>query len=96
MAIPIERIEELLHLMREVDLPTLRALDHKLHLLLIQKEIDRKRAAKDADAQTEFCQHYPHIAIEPALFALVGMQPENPIDEDKRLIREQIFRRLTE
>jgi hypothetical protein len=32
-----ERVEQLLSLMREVDLPTLLALDRELHLLLEQK-----------------------------------------------------------
>lgn len=96
MTIPIERMKELLHLMREADLPTLRALDQKLHLLLIQKETEQQQTAKDEDARIEFRQHHPHLTIEPALFDLVGIQPESPVEEDKRLIREQIFRRLTE
>lgn len=96
MAILIERTKELLHLMQEADLPTLRALDQKLHVLLIQKETEQKQTTKDEGARIEFRRHYPHITVEPALFDLVGIQPENPIEEDKRLIGEQIFRRLTE
>jgi hypothetical protein len=37
MATIAERVEELLSLMREVDLPTLLALDRELHLLLEQR-----------------------------------------------------------
>jgi hypothetical protein len=42
----------------------------------------------------EFCQRYPHIAVDPDLFALVGIHPEHPVEEDKTLIGEQISRRL--
>jgi hypothetical protein len=44
----------------------------------------------------EFRQRYPHISIDPDLFALVGIQPENPPEADKILIREQIARRLAQ
>lgn len=96
MNVLIEHMKELLHLMQEADLPTLRVLDQKLHVLLTQKETEQKQTTKDKSAHIEFRRHYPHITVEPALFDLVGIQPENPFEEDKRLIREQIFRRLTE
>jgi len=95
MTTSTERIEELLDFMREVDLPTLRALDRKLHLLLEQKEGTQLETGQNTNAREEFCRRYPHIAIDPELFALVGIHPENPIEEDKILIREQITRSLT-
>ena len=50
----------------------------------------------DLTVRDEFYQHYPHIDIAPDLLALVGIQAENSVAEDKALIREQIFRRLAE
>ena len=94
MATPAQWIEELLQQMRAVDLPTLLALDRELHLLLEQKRAAQQRTGPST-AREEFCQQYPHIAIDPDLFALVGVQPENPVEEDKILIREQIVRRIT-
>jgi hypothetical protein len=35
------------------------------------------------------------LPIDPDLLALVGIHPENPVQEDKALIRESIARRLT-
>ena len=96
MTTPADQIEELLNLMREVDLPTLRALDLRLHLLLEQKDRDQPETRQGKSAREEFCQRYSHIAIDPDLFALVGIHPENLVEEDKILIREQIARRLTE
>jgi hypothetical protein len=94
MSTPAERIEALLALMREVDLPTLRALDRALHRLLTQKGAEQPQTRQGASAREEFCQRYPHLAIDPELFALVGIHPENPVEDDKLLIREQIVRSL--
>ncbi len=96
MSIPAERIEELLELAQEVDLPTLRTLDRKLHLLLEQKEANQLQTGPSMSASEEFHQHYPHISIASDLFLLVEIQPENPPEEDKILIREQIARRLAQ
>jgi hypothetical protein len=96
MTIPIKRIQELFHLMQEVDLPTLRALEQKLHVLLRQKEAEQPQTARNQNARVEFRRRHPHIPIELALFNLVGIQPESPLEDDKKLIREQIFRRLAE
>jgi hypothetical protein len=95
MATPAERLEELLHLMRDVDLPTLRALDRKLHLRLAHKDTARQQTAQAALARLEFSQQYPHLAIAPPLFPLVGIQPESPLAEDQMRIREHILRSLT-
>ena len=94
MATIAERVEQLLGLMREVDLPTLLALDRELHLLLEQKGGKKLWISQGTTVQAEFCQRYPHIAVDPDLFALVGIHPEHPVEEDKTLIGEQISRSL--
>ncbi|HXH11303.1 MAG TPA: hypothetical protein VNP04_16270 [Alphaproteobacteria bacterium] len=94
MATTAELMDRLLNLMREVDLPTLLALDRELHLLLEQKGEEMRRTWPGAMAQEEFRQRHPQIAVDPDLFALVGIHPENPVTEDKTLIREAIARRL--
>jgi hypothetical protein len=94
MATTARRIEELLKLMREVDLPALLALDHEMHLLLEQKGEEQRRTRQGTIGQGEFCQRCPHIAVDAELFALVGVHPENPVAEDKTMIRESIDRRL--
>jgi hypothetical protein len=73
-----------------VDLPTLLALDRELHLLLAQKGHDTLRTRPGTTVQEEFGQRYPQIAVDPVLFALVGVHPDNPVEEDKTLLRESI------
>jgi hypothetical protein len=94
MGTTVEQVEQLLNLLREVDLPTLLAFDRKLHLLLAQKAEERLRTRQGTTIQEEFCQRYPHIPIAPDLLSLVGVQPENPVEEDKTLLREAIAWRL--
>ena len=96
MATPAERVDELLQLLQEVDLSTLLALDHKLHVLLKQKGADQSRQTQIAITQKEFGSRYPNLTIDPDLLALVGIHHENLIADDKALIRETIFRRLAE
>jgi hypothetical protein len=94
MGATVEQVAQLLNLLREVDLPTLLAFDRKLHLLLEQKEEERLRTRQGTTIQEEFCQRYPHIPIAPDLLALVGVQPANPVEENKTLLREAIAWRL--
>jgi hypothetical protein len=94
VATRVERVKQLLSLMREVDLSTLLALDRELHLLLEQKGGKKLWVRQGTTVQVEFCQRYPYIAVDPDLFALVGIHPEHPVEEDKTLIGEQISRRL--
>ncbi len=61
-----------------------------------KKKSDQHRTEVDRTVQDEFCQHYPDIGVAPDLLALVGIQAENSVAEDKALIREQVFRRLAE
>jgi len=95
MATPTEQIDELCNRMREVDLPTLLAVDRELHRLLALK-IDTQQQTARSTAEEEFRQQYPHLTVDPELFALVGIHPASPVEEDKSLIRAQIFRRLSE
>lgn len=96
MAIPAEQLEELRSRMQAVDLPTLLALDREIHVLLERKKASQSPSEPSPTAREEFVQQYPHLAIDPDLFALVGIHPATPVEEDKTLIREQIFRRLAE
>ena len=96
MSTPTERIEKLLELAQECDLPTLRAVDHNLHVLLEQKEAAQERKHLGLSASEEFHQRYPHILVDPDLFALVGIHPANPIEEDRLLIREGITRKFSQ
>jgi hypothetical protein len=89
-----ERVEQLLSLMRGIDLSTLLALDRELHLLLEQKVGKKLWIRQGTTVQAEFRQRYPHMVVDPDLFALVGIHPEHPVEEDKTLIGEQISRRL--
>jgi hypothetical protein len=96
MAKTPEQLDELLKLVHDEDVVTLRTLEQKLHVLLEQKERDeaiRRRSETDRDALSKRC---PNVPIDPDLLALVGIHPENPVREDKLLIREAIARRLTD
>lgn len=91
-----ERLEELLDLLHEVDVATLHAVERTLHQLLEQKGAEQPRTEPTQSARDEFGQRYPQSMIDPDLWALVGSQPANPVEDDKVLIREQIGRRLAQ
>jgi hypothetical protein len=97
MAKTPEQMDELLKLVRDQDIATLRALERQLHSLLEQKERDeamqRQRARTDRDLLSK---QWPNVPIDPDLLALVGIHPESPVQDDKFLIREIIARRLTD
>ena len=91
-----EELDQLLKLMREEDIATLRTLDRRLHSLLEQKEQDeamQRRGQTDRDLLSKHC---PNVSIDPELLALVGIHPENPLQDDKALIREIITRRMAD
>ena len=94
MGTTVAQVEQLLNVLREVDLSALLAFDRKLHLLLEQKAEARLPMQQGTIIDEEFCQRYPHMPIDPDLLALVGVQPENPVEEDKTLFREAIAWRL--
>jgi hypothetical protein len=96
MAKTPEQLEELLKTVKDEDIPTLRALERQLRLLLEQKERDeamRRPGEADRDVLSKRC---PNVPIDPDLLALVGIHPENPVQDDKPLIREIVARRLTD
>ena len=91
-----EELDQLLKLVRDEDIATLRTLDRRLHSLLEQKERDeamQRQGQTDRDLLSKLC---PNVSIDPDLLALVGIHPENPVQDDKALIREIIARRLTD
>lgn len=91
-----EQLDELLKLVRDEDAATLRALERRLHSLLEQKEraeAMQRHSETDRDVLSKRC---PNVPIDPDLLALVGIHPENPVEEDKALIHEIIARRLTD
>jgi hypothetical protein len=91
-----EELDQLLKLVRDEDIATLRTLDRRLHSLLEQKERDeamQRQGQADRDLLSKLC---PNVSIDPDLLALVGIHPENPLQDDKVLIREVIARRLTD
>jgi hypothetical protein len=91
-----EELDQLLKLVRDEDIATLRTLDRRLHSLLEQKERDE---AMQRQSQTEgdlLSKHCLNVSTDPDLLALVGIHPENPVQDDKALIREIIARRLTD
>jgi hypothetical protein len=94
MAKTPEQVDELLKLVHDQDIATLRALERQLHSLLEQKEraeAIRRHGETDRDLLSKRC---PNVPIDPDLLALVGIHPENPVGDDKTLIREIIARRL--
>ena len=93
MAKTPEQVEELLKLVRDEDSATLRALERQLHSLLEQKERDEALQRRGETSRKQLC---PNVPIDPDLLALVGIHPENPVQDDKALIREIIARRLTD
>jgi hypothetical protein len=96
MAKTPKQLDEFFEPLRGQDLTTLRALDQKLHLLLEQRLKDQQPTNDKTAANMEIARRCPSVKIDPELVALVGIHPENPIEEDKSLIREAIARRLAD
>jgi hypothetical protein len=91
-----EQLDELLKLVRDEDIGTLRALERRLRLLLERKERDEAMQRYRETDRDMLSKHCPSVPIDPDLLALVGIHPENPAQDDKALIRETITRRLTD
>jgi len=91
-----EQLDELLKTVKDEDIATLRALERQLHLLLEQKERDEAMQRQGQTDRDLLSKHCPNVSIDPDLLALVGIHPENPVQDDKALIREIIARRLTD
>jgi hypothetical protein len=91
-----EQVNELLKLVRNEDVSTLRALERQLLSLLEQKERDEALSQHDETDRDVLLKQCPDVAIDPDLLALVGIHPANPVEDDKALIREIIARRITD
>ena len=90
------QLDEVLNLVRDEDIATLRTLERQLHSLLEQKERDEAIRGRGETDRNVLSKHCPNVPIDPDLLALVGIHPENPVTEDKTLIREIIARRLSD
>ena len=95
MAKTPEQMDELLKLVQNEDMSTLRALDRKLHLLLEQRDKDEASRGRSKANRDELLVKGSRVAIDPDLLTLVGIHPESPVEEDKVLIRESAFRKLS-
>ena len=96
MAKTAEELDQILKIVRDEDIGTLRTLDRRLHSLLEEKERDvalQRQAKVKRDGASSQC---PNVSIDPDLLALVGVHQESPVEDDKSLIREAIARRLAD
>ena len=91
-----EQVDELLKLVRDEDISTLRALERRLLSILEQKERDEALSRQGGTDRDELSKPCPNVAIDPDLLALVGIHPANPVEDDKTLIREIIARRIAD
>ena len=95
MAKTAEELEELLKFMRNEDVVTLRALERRLHSLVEHKERDEAMQRQRDTERDLLSKQCSNVSIDPDLLALVGIHPENPVQDDKAIIREIIARRMT-
>ena len=91
-----EQVDELLKLVRDEDISTLRALERRLLSILEQKERDEALSRHGGTDRDELSKRCPNVPIDPDLLALVGIHPANPVEDDKTLIREIIARRIAD
>ena len=91
-----EQVDELLKLVRDEDISTLRALERRLLSILEQKERDDALSRHGGADRDDLSKPCPNVAIDPDLLALVGILPANPVEDDKTLIREIIARRIAD
>jgi hypothetical protein len=96
MAKTPEELDELLKLVRDEDIATLRALERQLHSLVELKERDEARQRRGGPERDLLSKQCANVSIDPDLLALVGIHPENPVQDDKALIRDAIARRLAD
>lgn len=91
-----EELDQLLKLVRDEDVATLRALERQLRSLLEEKERDEARERQGKAAREVLSEQCRDVPIDPDLLNLVGIHPENPVQDDKGIIREAIARRMTD
>ena len=89
-------LDQLLKLVRDEDIATLRALERQLHLLLAEKEREEAKQRQAKAVRDVVSKQCPNVPIDPELLNFVGIHPENPVQDDKALIREFIARRLAD
>ena len=92
----VEELDQLLKLVKDEDVATLRALEEQLRSLREEKERNEARQRKAKADRDVASEQYPNVPIDSDLLNLVGIHPENPVQDDKAIIREAIARRLTD
>jgi hypothetical protein len=70
-----EELDQLLKIMRDEDLATLRTLDRRLHSLLQEKERDEAMQRQPEAEREAISTQRPNVPIDPDLLALVGIHP---------------------
>jgi len=95
MAKTLEELNELFKLVRDEDIDTLRLIERELHSLVERKERDEATRRQSDAERASLAKQYSNVSIDPELLALVGIHPENPVQDDKTLIRDAIARRLS-
>jgi hypothetical protein len=96
MAKTLQELDELLKLVRDEDLDTLRLIERELHTLVERKARDESRRRENGVEREVLSKLCANVSIDPDLLTLVGIHPENPVQDDKALIRDAIARRLSD
>ena len=96
MAKTLQELDELLKFVRDQDIDTLRLIERELHSLVERKAHDESTRRENGVKREVLSKLRANIAIDPDLLALVGIHPENPVQDDKALIRDAIARRLSD
>jgi len=96
MAKTLQELDELLKLVGDEDLDTLRLIERELHALVERKARDESMPRENGSEREAISKLCAKVAIDPELLALVGIQPENPLEDDKALIRDAVARRLSD
>ena len=83
-------------LVRDEDLDTLRLIERELHSLVERKARDESMRRENGTEREVLSTLCDNVSVDPDLLALVGIHPENPVQDDKTLIRDAIARRLSD
>jgi len=96
MAKTLPELDELFKLVRDEDIETLRLIERELHSLVERKAHDESMRRENGTERESVSTLCANVSIAPDLLALVGIHPENPVQDDKALIRDAIARRLSD
>lgn len=96
MAKSLKDLDELIKLVGDEDVDTLRLIEREVHSLVERKEREIERRQRDGADRTLLSEQCSNVSIDPDLLALVGIHPENPVEADKTLIRDEIARRFSD